>query len=369
MDALIAADLMWAGGALREGWALRLRDGRIAAAGPLGRDRPDRRVHLLMPGATDLQVNGGGGVLFNADPSPAGLAAIRVAHRSLGTHAILPTVITDVPEVMEAAADAVIAVWGMPGIAGIHIEGPHIAPERRGTHDARHIRPMDERTLAVMARLRAAGIPVLLTLAPELADPVLLARARALGVVLSAGHSSATVAQAELAFANGVGMATHLFNAMPPLHHREPGLAAAAILSDAWLGLIPDGIHVDWAMLRLALAARPRAGRCFIVSDAMPSVGGPAAFTLYGRRIALRDGRLVNADGALAGAHLDMMTGLARLHLQGGVALGDCIAMAGDVPRRAMGLAPLALALGTPADHIAVLDGTLGFAGWLDTLF
>jgi len=368
MDALIAADLTWADGALQEGLALRLRAGRIAGMGPLGADRPDRRVHLLMPGATDLQVNGGGGVLFNADPSLAGLAAIRAAHRERGTHAILPTVITDAPEVMEAAADAVIGAWGMPGIAGIHIEGPHIAHERRGTHEARHIRPLDERTLAVLARLRGAGIPVLLTLAPELAEPDLLARAVALGVVLSAGHSSATAAQAERAFALGVTMATHLFNAMPPLHHRDPGLAAAAILSEAYVGLIADGIHVDWTMLRLALAARPRPGRCFLVSDAMPTVGGLDAFTLYGRRIEVREGRLVNGEGALAGAHLDMLTGVARLHLQGGIALEDCIAMATDVPRAAMGLTPLALAPGSSADHIAVLDEGLGFAGWLNSL-
>ena len=368
MDALIAADLAWVGGALRPKVGVRVRQGRIAAVAALGSDSPDARVHLLMPGATDLQVNGGGGVLFNADPSPAGIAAIRAAHHALGTHAILPTVITDAPQVIEAAAEAVIAAWGAPGLAGIHIEGPHIAPERRGTHDARHIRPLDGRTLSVLARLRAAGVPVLLTLAPELADPALMAQARALGVVLSAGHSSATAAQAEAAFAGGVTMATHLFNAMPPLHHREPGLAAAAILSDAWLGLIPDGIHVDWAMLRLALAARPEPGRCFIVSDAMPTVGGPDAFTLYGQGIELRDGRLVNAQGALAGAHLDLMTGRARLHRQGGVALEDCVAMATDVPRAAMGLGPLALAPGTPADHIAVLDRGLGFQGWLAAL-
>lgn len=368
MDLLIAPERAWFRGGLREGLGVHLREGRVSSVGPLGSATPDLQVHLLMPGATDLQVNGGGGVLFNADPSPAGIAAIRAAHHGLGTHAILPTLITDAPEVLEVAADAVIAAWGAPGIAGLHIEGPHIAPERRGTHDARHIRPLDARTLSVLERLRAAGIPVLLTLAPERADPALLARAAAMGVVLSAGHSSATAGQADAAFAQGVTMVTHLFNAMPPLHHRDPGLAAAAILSDAWVGLIPDGIHVDWAMLRLALAARPRPDRCFIVSDAMPTVGGPDAFTLYGRRIEIRAGRLVNAEGALAGAHVDMLTGMARLHGQGGVPLESCIAMATDAPRAAMGLAPLELAPGTPAGSLAVLDDALGFAGWLDRL-
>lgn len=366
MDGLIAPALTWVGGALRPGLALRVHHGRIATVAPLSGATPDLRVHLAMPGPTDLQVNGGGGVLFNAAPSASGIAAIRAAHHRLGTHAILPTVITDAPDVLDAAAEAVLAVRDQPGIAGIHIEGPHIAPDRHGTHDPRHIRPLDARTLAVLERLRGAGVPVLLTLAPELADPALLARARALGVVLSAGHSSATAAQADAAFVHGVGMVTHLFNAMPPLHHRAPGLAAAAILSDAYLGMIPDGLHVDWTMLRLALAARPRPGRCFIVSDAMPTVGGPDHFTLYGRRIALDEGRLVNTDGALAGAHIDMMRGLSRLHRDGGVALEDCIAMATDIPREAMGLPPLKIAVGTPTQHVALLDERLEFAGWLD---
>lgn len=366
MDALIAPALAWVDGALRPGLGLRLRGGRIESIAPLAGATPDLRVHLAMPGPTDLQVNGGGGVLFNAEPSAAGIAAIRAAHHRLGTHAILPTVITDAPEVLEAAADAVIAARGQPGIEGIHIEGPHIALGHRGTHDPRHIRPLDARTLAVLERLRAAGVPVLLTLAPELADPLLLVRARALGVVLSAGHSSASAAEAGAAFDRGVTMATHLFNAMPPLHHRAPGLAAAAILSDdAWLGMIADGLHVDWSMLRLAIAARPGPGRCFLVSDAMPTVGGPDEFTLYGQRIRLENGRLVNAEGALAGAHLDMMTALARLHLLGGVALDVCVAMTTDVPRAAMGLAALRIAPGTPADAVAVLDEDLRFAGWL----
>ncbi|WP_052041768.1 N-acetylglucosamine-6-phosphate deacetylase [Paracoccus sphaerophysae] len=365
MDALIAPQLTWHEGDLREGLAIRLRGGVISQIRPLGRDTADLRPYLALPGPTDLQVNGGGGVLFNATPTPEGIAAIRAAHRALGTHAILPTLITDAREVMEAAADAILAARGQPGIAGIHLEGPHLAPERRGTHAAQHLRPLDGRTMTVLRRLRAAEVPVLLTLAPERADPALLAEAAALGVVLSAGHSQATAAEAEGAFAAGVSMATHLFNAMPPLHHRDPGLAAAAILSDAFVGFIPDGIHVAWPMLRLALAARPRADRSFIVSDAMPTVGGPEAFDLYGRRIRVQAGRLVNDEGALAGAHLDMITGLRRLHRDGGVALKAAVAMATHIPRRAMRLPPLGVAPGTPAAVIATLDERLRFQGWL----
>lgn len=329
---------------------------------PLGRDTPDERAHLAMPGATDLQVNGGGGVLVNADPTRDGMAAVAVAHRRLGTAQIMATVITDVPETAEAAATALIEA-PIPGIAGLHLEGPHIAPNRRGTHDAAHIRPLDARTLALLDRLGAASVRVLLTLAPERANAALLARAAASGAVLSAGHSDATAEQAAAAFAAGVGMVTHLFNAMPPLHHRAPGLAAQALVSGVWAGLIADGIHVAWPMLRLALAAAPQ--RCFLVSDAMPTVGGPDRFDLYGRTIRVEDDRLVNAEGALAGAHVDLITCVRRLHHDGGVPLDRCIAMATDRPRQAMGLPPLAVAPGTPARDIALLDERLTFAGWL----
>ena len=366
MDALIAPDLLWHDGALQPGMALRIKAGRVAAVGPRGSDTPDLVPHLVMPGATDLQVNGGGGVLFNGDPTPEGIAAIRAAHYRLGTQAILPTVITDAPEVLDAAAEAVIASCGQPGIAGIHVEGPHISPERPGTHDPRHIRPLDDRTMGVLRRLRGAGVPVLLTLAPETADPALVAEAAALGVVLSAGHSMASAAQADAAFASGFSMATHLYNAMPPLHHREPGLAVAAILSDAWIGLIADGQHVAWPMLRMAISARAGGERMFLVSDAMPTVGGPDRFTLYGQDIAVRDGRLVNAAGALAGAHVDMVTSIWRLHRDGGVPLDRCIAMATDAPRAAMRLAPRAIAPGAHAAGIALLDDQLCFGGWLD---
>lgn len=356
---LIAADRTWINGALTPGLVVEIRQGRVEALHPHGTGVPDLRVPLLMPGCTDLQVNGGGGVLFNADPTPEGIAAIAAAHHRLGTAQILPTVITDAPEVMEAAADAAIAAMGQPGIAGIHIEGPHIAPARRGTHDARFIRSLDRRTIAVLARLRAAQVPVLLTLAPELADPDLLREAAAMGVVLSAGHSMATADQARDAMAHGVTMFTHLFNAMPQMTSREPGMIAAAILSDAWCGLITDGIHVSAEMLAVAMNARPRPDRCFIVSDAMPTVGGPDRFRLYGMDIEVRDGALVNTQGSLAGAHIDMLESLRRLVALTGLPLERAITMATDLPRQAMGLARLEIAPGTALRDLVALDEDL----------
>ena len=356
---LIAPEGLWRDGALRPGLALRLDGGRVREVRPLGRDTPDWRPHVGMLGASDLQVNGGGGVLVNGDPTPDGLCTVRDAHARLGTAEIMPTVITDAPEVLDAAAAAILAVRGEPGFLGLHVEGPHIAPYRRGTHAAAHIRPLDRRTVDLVARLREADVPVMVTLAPERADPSLLAELVATGAVVSAGHSAATAEETRAALAAGVRCFTHLFNAMPPMLSRAPGPAAAAILSDAACGVIADGIHVDWDMLRLALAARPEGAITFLVSDAMPTVGGPDRFTLYGQEIRVQDGRLVNAEGALAGAHLDLLTAMAGLYRHAGVPLERAIAMATDLPRRVIGLPPRRVGAGTPARDLAFLDGGL----------
>lgn len=355
---LIAVDQIWHEGRLQPGFAIETDGETIVALRPAG-DRSEKRIPVLIPGLTDLQVNGGGGVLFNTDPTPQGIETILAAHHRLGTVRILPTLITDAPEVMEAAADALLAAWGRPGIAGIHLEGPHIAPERRGTHDARFIRPLDCRSVELMRRLRRAGVPVLLTLAPERCDPVLMRELRGLGVILSAGHSTATGPEARQALSQGVTMFTHLFNAMPPLLSREPGIVGAAILSDAYCGLIGDGIHVSADAMRIAMAARPLPDRCFLVSDAMPTVGGPDRFQLYGNEIRVRDGALYNREGALAGAHLDLLTALRRLVRLTGIDRDRAIAMATDIPARAMDLPPIQIAPGTPLRDLIALDADL----------
>lgn len=352
---LIAPDLTYINGALQPGLGVTIQNGVVTDVGPLA-GTPDRRVHVLMPGCADLQVNGGGGVMLNSDPSPAGLRAIRDAHAGLGTTAVMPTVITDRPDVTEAAARAAIETRGEDGILGLHIEGPHINAERKGTHNPDLIRPLDGHTLGLLRDLRAADVRVILTLAPELADPALMAEARDLGVILSAGHTMANAQQTAQALEDGVTMFTHLYNAMPQMTSRDPGIIAEAVLSDSWIGIIADGIHVSWQMLRIALAARPQDDRTFIVSDAMATVGGPDHFNLYGADIFVRDGRLVNAQGSLAGAHIDMVTSLANLHHHAQVPLAQAIAMATDIPRRAVGAPPVQVAAGTPAHELIVLD-------------
>ena len=356
---LIAPRQIWSEGRLLTGMALEVRDGRVSALRPLGTDTPDQAPNLVMPAPWDLQVNGGGGAMVNSDPSTDGLRTIAAAHRRLGTGAILPTVITDAPEVTEAAAEAVLATWGEPGLLGLHIEGPHIAPARRGTHAEQYIRPLDDRTVRLVERLRTAGIQVMITLAPELADPALIARLHAAGAILSAGHSAASAKETETALARGVTCFTHLYNAMPPMTSRDPGLLGAALVSDAYAGIIADGIHVDWRMIKIALRARPRPGLTFAVSDAMATVGGPDHFDLYGQTIRVQNGALVNAEGSLAGAHLDMVTSLRNLVSHADVPLPEAIAMTTDTPARVLGLASPAIGPGTPLSDLIALGADL----------
>ena len=301
---------------------------------------------ILSPGFVDLQVNGGGGVLFNTTPSAEGARAIARAHRTTGTAAILPTVITDRPEVMEAACRAVAETVGTDGIAGIHIEGPHIALARRGTHATQYICPLGARTLQSVSRLRDLGVPVMITVAPEAVAPGQIATMTGQEVVVALGHSDATADQTRAALAEGARTFTHLFNAMSPMQNREAGVTGAAINSAAHASIICDGIHVAPEMLSLALRARPEPDRTFIVTDAMPSVAGPDHYDLYGQTISLRDGRLVNAEGALAGAHVTMLESVAFvikvLHQTPEAALR----MAITIPAGLMGL-----------DHLCRLDG------------
>ena len=351
------------GRALHQGLALHLRDGLVAALCPPSDLPPGLPVWhtdtTAVPGYFDVQVNGGGGVLVNTTPTPQGLLAIAAAHCQSGTTSCLPTLITDRPEVMDRVADAVIRVCGTGGVAGIHLEGPHISPARKGTHNPAFIRPLDARTMAAARRLRAAGVPVLLTLAPEMAAPGAIAELTAAGVVVSLGHTAGDAAGVRQAIAEGARAATHLYNAMTHMESREPGVVGAVIDSDLYAGFIADGHHVDDAMLRIAIRARPRAGRMVLVSDAMPTWNGPDHFDLYGERIALRDGRLVNAAGSLAGVHIDMAHSVQRLVQRIGLPLAEALGMATANPAEMMRLDRRigTLVAGAQADFVLLDQG------------
>ena len=330
---------------IRRDVALRIENGRVSAITPAREAGLDglavwRCEYLACPAFVDLQVNGGGGVLFTQDPTPESLTAIAAAHRLGGTGTWLPTLITCGPEVMERAVDAVISVHGRFGVAGMHIEGPHIAPEYRGAHALDLIRPFDDHTLGLLRRLRERSIPVLLTLAPErLADGV-LPRLVDMGVRVAIGHSGANEEQTRAALAAGASLFTHLFNGMPPLHTKRVGMTGVALDSAAWCGVIADGHHVDDVMVRLAVRAKREPNTLFAVTDAMPTVHGPAQFELYGATIQVRDGRLVDARGSLAGVHIDMAGVLQRLVQRIELSLECALAMITAIPARAAGLYP-----------------------------
>ncbi len=363
-DGWISPDQVFDGTAIRSGLGLRISDGQVTDLAPPPPEAA-RVKGLVTPGFVDLQVNGGGGVLLNTDPTPDGMAKIAAAHRQFGTTGLLPTVITDAPDVLDRAVGAALATKGRPGILGLHIEGPHIAECRRGTHNADYIRPFSPPTLDHVRRLRQADIPVMITLAPEAAGPEDIAALAATGAVVSIGHSDTTADGARSAFDAGVTCATHLFNAMSPMLSRLPGVPGAVLNSDIHAGIIVDGIHVADEMVALAIRARPVPGRMFLVSDAMPTVGGPETFDLTGQTIQLDQGKLINEDGNLAGAHQTQAWGVERLvrklHIDGAEALG----MAITVPAQLMGLDHLAEPVGQMAKDLLVLDTDLTMVGFL----
>ena len=294
---------------------------------------------LLLPGFIDVQVNGGGGVLFNDAPTVESIRAIGEAHRRFGTTAFLPTLISDDTATIGRAMEAVRRAIGqkVPGVIGIHIEGPFINPARRGAHDAAKIHALDpagERLLT-----QGCGGITLVTLAPEATTPEAIRRLASAGVVLSAGHTDATFEQMRAAFAAGVRGVTHLFNAMSPLASREPGAVGAALLDpDGWCGLIVDGRHVHRATLQLALRAK-RLERFMLVTDAMPCVGAAqTAFVLQGRRIHVRDGVCVDDEGVLSGSAIDMATAVRNAMDLLGLPLEHAVAMASTHPASFLGL-------------------------------
>ena len=312
---------------------------------------------IISPGLVDLQVNGGGGVLLNETPTKEAIWDIAKAHRKYGTTGILPTVITDSVSVLSRAVDAVMEAVGQNGILGMHIEGPHISVERRGTHKAEFVRPLDEDTIRLVERLRSAHVPTMLTLAPDVVSPEDISRLVDLGTVVSIGHSKASADVVRRALEAGASCFTHLFNAMPPMAGREPGVVGAAINSHAFAGIICDGIHVADEMVAMAIRARPISDRMYLVSDAMPTVGGPTEFNLYGSKVALINNRLVNSEGGLAGAHTTQNEGVKRLVDRIGISAEDALKMAITVPGNAMGLELDQLQGRSIKDIICLTDG------------
>ena len=313
----------------------------------------------LAPGFIDLQVNGGGDVLFNDAPTVETLRVIAAAHRGFGTTSFLPTLISDVPEKMPAALDAVGQARDIePAVLGIHLEGPFLSPERAGVHRVQTLRTPTDEDLGLLTGERRGAM--LVTLAPEVVTHGFIARLTGAGVKVSLGHTMASYEQARAALGEGATGFTHLFNAMRPLASRDPGPIAAALESEgAYYGLIVDGHHVHPAMLRLALRG---AGQPFLVTDAMPPVGGSSeAFRLYGEEMLVRDGKCLRADGTLAGAALDMASAVRNCVRLLGAPLPRALAMASSVPAAFIGVDDRLgrLLPGQRADLVAIEPGEL----------
>ncbi|PKH89432.1 N-acetylglucosamine-6-phosphate deacetylase [Colwellia sp. Bg11-28] len=288
---------------------------------------------LVVPGYIDLQVNGGGGALFNDSPSVDNLKTIMTAHARFGTTAMMPTLITDKIEVMQQAAKAIAQAIseGVPGILGIHFEGPHLSIEKKGTHCADYIRPISDDEWQVLSRQDIGQIMV--TVAPETVSAEDVTRMVELGIKVCLGHTNADFKTTQQAIDAGASGFTHLFNAMSPLQGREPGVVGAALLNNhTSCGLIVDGFHVDYASCRLAIQAKPQ-GKIFLVTDAMPPVGtDQTQFALYDRTVYVDNGKLTSTTGELAGSSLDMARAVKNTHHKLGIELGEAIRMASLYP-------------------------------------
>ena len=339
-----------------------VEDGFIVAllhGEPPAGDLVDLDGGYLVPGFIDAQVNGGGGVLFNNDTSVDAINAIGRAHRRFGTTGFLPTLISDDAAVMQRAITATrdAIEQGVPGVLGIHLEGPYLAPARKGTHDDAKFRVPDADEIA-MATSLDNGIS-LLTLAPERVPTESIRAIVRRGGIVTAGHTAGSYDEIRAGIDAGITGFTHLYNAMTPLQGREPGAVGAALEDDAcWCGVIVDGVHVHPASLRVALKAKPR-GRVFLVTDAMPMVGGDdPSFDLYGETITAIDGVVRNAAGALAGSALDMASAVRNsVHLLG-LPLDEACRMAAQYPAEFLGIGGShgRIAPGYRAD-LVLLDG------------
>jgi len=359
---------------IENGKTLLVRDGRIeaivGASAVIGPDRTlDLNGGLLLPGFIDTQVNGGGGVLFNDDPSVESIAAIGRAHRRFGTTGFLPTLISDDLHVVARAIDAVrdAITQGVPGVLGIHIEGPFLSNERRGVHASSKLRSLDDDAVKLLSTPH--GGVTMATLAPERTTPAIIRALSDAGVIVSAGHTNATYDQLQPSLAAGVRGFTHLFNAMSQLTPREPGAVGAALAhAESWVGLIVDGHHVHPEVLKIALRAKQQ-DRFMLVSDAMPSVGAEVnEFRIQGRLITIEGDRIVDDEGRLAGAHLDMASAVRNTCQMLGLSLADAVRMASRNPAEFLKLGSQTgrIAPGQRANLVLVDDEINVLGTWIE---
>ena len=347
---------------------LTIRDGKIQAIDQDTTYVDQVAEGLVVPGFIDLQVNGGGGVLFNQSPSVDRLNIIMQAHAKFGTTAMLPTLITDKVEVMAAAADAVAEAirLNVAGIIGLHFEGPHLSVAKKGAHSAEYIRPISSAEWEVLSRKDIGQ--VLVTLAPECVSNDDIKKMISLGIKVCLGHSNASHIVAQQAVDSGADGFTHLFNAMSPLQSREPGVVGTALLNDnTSCGLIVDGHHVSFTTCQLAIKTKPQ-GKVFLVTDAMPPVGTQdKQFDFFDRKVTLNAGKLTSTTGELAGSVLDMATAVKNTHINLNIPLDEALRMAAKYPAQYINQAPErgVLVVGSQANMVELDEALTVKSTWI----
>jgi N-acetylglucosamine-6-phosphate deacetylase len=310
------------------GKALIISAGRILGLAPENEIPADALVkdcggNFIAPGLIDLQVYGGGGRLFSENPDPESLQLMADHLLQQGTTGFLPTIATNAPEVFEKAI-AVVHYLSHDAVLGLHFEGPYINPLRKGAHPEIYIRKPEHQEVKQLLD-KATGCLKMMTLAPELFGRETLRLLTNCGVTLSAGHSNASYEEAMWAFDAGIRAATHLFNAMPPLHHRQPGLAAAVIGSDrVHASIIADGIHVDFAML--SLSKKLMQERLFLITDAVEAARQGAYV-----HVRQKD-RFTLPDGTLSGSRLTLFEAVRHCVERAGISLDEALRMASTYP-------------------------------------
>lgn len=336
---------------------------------PAGCETIDLNGNLLVAGFIDTQVNGGGGVLFNDAPTLETIRRMAQVHASFGTTAFLPTLISDDLDTIRQGYRAVNEAiqLGVPGVIGIHVEGPFLNVGRKGIHDAEKIRKLDDGGMRAVIEGRPKL--VVMTVAPECMSSDQLHVLSQAGIKLFAGHSDATWSEMQSAFADGIVGVTHLFNAMSQLQGREPGVVGAALgKPDCWCCVILDGVHVHPETLRLAIQAKGGLDHFVLVTDAMPTVGQQdKAFFLNGDQISVLDGVCQNPDGTLAGSDLDMGRAVANAAKLLGLSSTEAIRLASANPARMLGLdrETGSLQVGLAADLVELSDDGLVMRTWI----
>jgi N-acetylglucosamine-6-phosphate deacetylase len=314
---------------------LTICNGKISAIDDNVEQVDEKVSGLLTAGFIDLQVNGGGGALFNTVPTVQGIKQIINAHMAFGTTAMLPTFITDKTEIMAQAAQAMSEAINqqVPGILGIHFEGPHLSLAKKGAHSAEYIRQMSEQEWRILSRDDIGQ--VLVTLAPENVAASDVEKLVKQSIKVCIGHTNADFSIAQAAVNSGADGFTHLYNAMSPLQGREPGVVGCALLNDhCYAGIIVDGHHVAYDSLKLALKIKSNTqGKLILVTDAMSPVGtDETEFDFFDRKVYLQNGKLTSTTGELAGSVLDMATAVRNCVTYLELELAEALRMASLYP-------------------------------------